>query len=179
MPDLVLWYAARAAALGAFSVLCAALVTGMALRTQLLATVASNRAVREVHGFLTWFWVPLVLVHVVALVLDAAARLRPVDVVVPFQAAYGQVAIGLGTVAFLLLIVVVGSAWLRRHLLGVVWRWLHRLAYPMFVLFLMHAQMAGTDFSRTWISVLGWATLGALLMLLLPRAIGGRIDRPV
>jgi hypothetical protein len=48
----------------------------------------------------------------------------------------------------------------------------------MFGIFQLHAQLAGTDFSRTWISITGWATLGALVMLALPRAAGGRVEAP-
>jgi len=177
--DLVLWYAARAAALSAFAVLCAALITGMALRTALLATVARNRAVLGLHSFLSWFWVPLVAVHVVALLLDGTARLHLIDLVVPFRAPYGQVGIGLGTIGLLLLVLVGVTSTMRRRMSPAVWRWIHRLSYPMFALFLVHAQLAGTDFSRSWISLIGWATLGALVMLALPRAVGTRLDSPV
>jgi thiamine biosynthesis lipoprotein len=41
--------------------------------------------------------------------------------------------------------------------------------------FLLHAQLAGSDFSRAWISVLGWSTVGALGALALPRLAGGRV----
>ena len=41
-PDTILWYAARAAALAAFFVLAASLLTGMAIRTAYLAPVARN-----------------------------------------------------------------------------------------------------------------------------------------
>ena len=177
--DLVFWYAARAAALSAFAVLCAALITGMALRTALLASVARNRAVLGLHSFLSWFWVPLVAVHVVALLLDGTARLHLIDVVVPFQAPYGRLGIGLGTIGFLLLILVGSTGAMGRRISLGVWRWIHRLSYPMFAVFLVHAQLAGTDFSRSWISVIGWATLGALVMLALPRAAGTRIDSTV
>ena len=179
--DLVLWDAARAAALTAFAVLCASLITGMALRTALLAPMARNRALLELHSFLSWFWVPLVGVHVICLVLDGTARIRVVDAFVPFlMTSYGgaQVAVGLGTVGFLLLLLVGVSSALRRRMSPRSWRWIHRSSYPMFVVFLVHAQLAGTDFSRTWISVAGWATLGALVMLLLPRAAGSRVEAP-
>jgi len=59
-----------------------------------------------------------------------------------------------------------------------LWHAVHLLSYPMFGVFLLHAQLAGSDFSRTWISVAGWATLGALVMLLLPRAAGSRVEAP-
>lgn len=171
---IVLWEAARAAALAAFAVLSASLLTGMALRTALLAPVACNRAVLALHGFLSWFWVPLVAVHVTAIILDGTSRVSAIDAVVPFRAPYAQVPIGLGTVGLLLLVLVGVTSALRRRMSPRIWRWVHRLSYPMFGVFLVHAQLAGSDFSRTWISVLGWATVGALLMLAVPRALSVR-----
>lgn len=174
--DVLLWYASRAAALAAFTVLAGSLLTGMALRTALLGAVARNRAVLALHSFLSWFWVPLVVVHVVALLLDSTARIGALDLLVPFRVGYAPLAVGLGTVGLLLLVLVGATSALRRRLRPRVWRWIHRLSYPMLVVFLVHAQLAGSDFSRTWISVLGWATLGSLVTLALPRAAGGRLS---
>ena len=174
--DLWFWDAARVAALAAFAVLAAGLLTGMALRTALLAGVARNRAVLALHTFLSWFWVPLVAIHVVCLLLDGTARISPLDVVVPFRVAYAPLAVGLGSVGLVLLILVGISGAIRRRLSPRTWQWIHRLAYPMFVVFLLHAQLAGSDFSRTPVSVTGWATLGMLAMLAVPRLVGGRVD---
>jgi sulfoxide reductase heme-binding subunit YedZ len=184
--DLILWYAARIAALAAFVVLAGSLLTGMAIRTAYLSGVARNRAVVAVHGFLTWFWLPLILVHVAAIVLDTTAGIRLIDVVIPFQsqvrsapgAAGAQLAVGLGTVGFLLLLLVGVTAGLRKRMPRRWWNAIHRLSYPMFVVFLFHAQLAGTDFSHAAISVAGWATLGALALLTLPRLAGGRMTDP-
>lgn len=176
--DLILWYAARAAALAAFFVLAASLLTGMAIRTAYLAPLARNRGVIAVHGFLTWFWVPLVTVHVTSLLLDATSRITPLDLLVPFRVNEGagsQLAIGLGTVGLLLLVLIGATSALRRWMRPSVWRWLHRLTYPMFVVFLIHAQLAGTDFSDVAISLAAWATLGGLVALALLRAAGGRM----
>jgi methionine sulfoxide reductase heme-binding subunit len=174
--SLVLWYSARAAAMSAFAVLSVSLLTGMALRTALFAGVARNRAVLGLHTFLSWFWVPLVGVHVVCIVLDSTSQVGWLDLVVPFQVGYARTAIGLGTIGFLVVALVGLTSAVRRRMPPRVWRWIHRLTYPMFGLFLVHAQLAGSDFSRTPISVLGWATLGMLVMLALPRAAGGRVE---
>jgi methionine sulfoxide reductase heme-binding subunit len=176
--DLVLWYAARAAALAAFFVLAASLLTGTAIRTALLAPLARNRAVVAVHGFLTWFWLPLVVVHVTSLLLDTTSRITPLDLLVPFRVNEGagsQFAIGLGTIGLLLLVLIAATSALRRSMRPTLWRWIHRLTYPMFVVFLIHAQLAGTDFSQAVISLAAWATLGGLVALALLRAAGGRM----
>ncbi len=176
---LVLWEAARAAALAAFAVLALALLTGMAVRTALLGGIARSPAVLALHSFLSWFWVPLVAVHVVALILDGTSRLAPVDAVIPFRAPYEQVPIGLGTVGLLLLVLIGVTSALRRHMPARAFRVVHRLSYPMFAIFLVHAQLAGSDFSRTWISLLGWATLGALAVLAAARLATGRLRTAV
>jgi methionine sulfoxide reductase heme-binding subunit len=176
--DLVLWYAARAAALAAFFVLAASLLTGMAIRTAYLAPVARNRAVVAVHGFLAWFWVPLVAVHVTSLLLDATSRITPLDLVIPFRVDDGagsQLAVGLGTIGLLLIVLIAATSALRRFMSPSVWRWIHRLSYPMFLVFLVHAQLAGTDFSQVAISLTAWATLGGLVALALLRFAGGRM----
>jgi hypothetical protein len=41
--------------------------------------------------------------------------------------------------------------------------------------FLIHAQLAGPDFSQVAISLAAWATLGGLVALALLRAAGGRM----
>jgi sulfoxide reductase heme-binding subunit YedZ len=176
--DLILWYAARVAALAAFFVLAASLLTGMAIRTAYLAPVARNRTIVAVHGFLTWFWVPLVVVHVSALLLDATSRITPLDLFIPFRVDEGsgsRLAIGLGTIGLLLLTLIAATSALRRLMRPVVWRWIHRLSYPMFVVFLVHAQLAGSDFSQAVISLAAWATLGGLVALALLRAAGGKM----
>jgi DMSO/TMAO reductase YedYZ heme-binding membrane subunit len=173
---LLLWEAARAAALAALAVLAGALLTGMAVRTALLGSIARSPAVLALHSFLSWFWVPLVAVHITALILDGTSRLSAVDAVIPFQAQYAQVGIGLGTVGFLVLVLIGVTSALRRRMPPRAFRVIHRLSYPMFAVFLVHAQLAGSDFSRTWISVLGWATLGALAILAVARAATGRLQ---
>jgi sulfoxide reductase heme-binding subunit YedZ len=177
--DLVLWYAAHAAAMAAFFVLAASMLTGMAVRTAYLAPVARTRAVVALHSFLTWFWVPLVAVHVIALVLDSTARIAPIDVVIPFRVVEGagsQLAIGLGTASLIILVIIGVTSALRRWMRPPVWRWIHRLSYPTFVVFLVHAQLAGTDFSNAAVSVAGWAALGGLVMLAMLRGLGGRMQ---
>jgi DMSO/TMAO reductase YedYZ heme-binding membrane subunit len=177
--DLVLWYAARVAGLASFAVLAGSLLTGMAIRTAYLAPLARNRSVVALHGFLSWFWVPLIAVHVVAIVLDTTARVGALDVVVPFRVGYSSastLAVGAGTIGFLMIVVIALTSALRRRMSLQLWRWIHRLTYPMFVVVLVHAQLAGSDFSRTAISVAGWATIGMLLMLAVPRAVGGRME---
>src|SRR5690242_7508932 len=106
----------RAAALTAFFVLAAALITGQAMRSALFEGAVRNRDLSGLHRLLTVCWVPFVAIHVLAMTLDAVARISPIDLVVPFRVSYAALPIGLGTIGFDLLLVVTVTSYLKRRL---------------------------------------------------------------
>ncbi len=175
MGDLELWLVARITGLTAFAVLSLAVLSGEALRTSVLDFLANNRAIRKLHDFTTPLWLPLVFAHVIALVLDRTARIRPVDVVVPFQTGYGQLPIGLGTVAFDLIMVVTVTSWLRSRMNNTLWTWIHRTSYVAFVSVFFHAVLSGTDFAAPLVSAIAWPVAAALAILGLSRVVWGRL----
>src|SRR3982074_3552389 len=125
--DQLLWLTSRAAALTAFFVLAAALVTGQALRSAMFEGAMRNRDLSNLHRFLTVCWVPFVGLHVLAMTLDAVARISPIDLVIPFRVSYAPFAIGFGTIGFDLLLVVAVRSSLQRPLDPLAWAWLPRL----------------------------------------------------
>jgi methionine sulfoxide reductase heme-binding subunit len=173
--DQFFWLVARVAGLSSYASIAMALVTGIALRTAVLDWLGSNRAVRAVHEYTTVLWIPLAGLHVLALLLDATARLGWLDVVVPFHSSYGALGIGLGALAVDLLVVVTVAALLKRRLSSGTWIWLHRLAYAAFALIFFHAVLTGTDFSDPAVSAITWSTAVTLLALALTRAVWGRL----
>ena len=174
-PDLLLWVVARASGIGSLAALCLALVSGIALRTSIFTWAGTSREVRALHDFTNLLWIPLGLVHLGALLLDSTAQLRPQDAVLPFQVPYGTDLIGLGTLSLDLLVVVALAAWLRRRPPRLLWRWLHRLAYPACALALLHAALGGTDFANPLISALAFAAAAAAAVLVLARVLFGRL----
>ena len=173
--DQFFWLLARVAGLSSYASLAMALVTGIALRTAVLDWLGSNRAVRSLHEYTTVLWIPLAALHVIALLLDATARLGWLDVVVPFHASYGTLGIGLGALSVDLLVVVTVAALLKKRLRTSTWLWLHRLAYGAFALIFVHALLTGTDFSDPAVSAITWSTAATLLALTLTRAVWGRL----
>lgn len=173
--DQFLWALARVAGLGSYAALAVALVTGIALRTAVLDWLGSNRALRSLHEYTTVLWLPLAVLHLLALVLDTTSRVAWLDLVVPFRATYGTLAIGLGTLAVDVLVVVTVTACMRRRTPGWLWLWIHRLAYVAFALVFLHAVLSGTDFSDPVVSALTWSSAAALVALLLARMFWGRL----
>jgi sulfoxide reductase heme-binding subunit YedZ len=173
--DQLLWVVARVAGLGSYAALAVAMVTGIALRTAVLDWLGSNRALRSLHDYTTVLWIPLAGIHLLALLFDSTARIGVVDLLVPFRAPYGTLAIGLGALAVDLLLVVTVTALLKRHMKPDLWKWLHRLSYVAFALIFFHAVLTGTDFSDPIVSAISWAVAAALLALGLARAVWGRL----
>lgn len=176
--DQLLWLTSRTAALTAFVVLLAAILTGQALRTSLLEGWVRKREVADLHQFLTVCWLPLIALHVLTVTLDAVSRLSWLDLVVPFRASYAALPIGLGTCAFDLLIVITVTSYLRQRISPPTWRWLHRLSYLMFALFGLHALLAGTDMARPIIAAGLWALVAFTAILTVARIVVGRLAVP-
>ncbi len=174
--DQVLWLSSRAAALTAFFVLAGAVLSGVALRSSLFEGWSHGRELSAVHQFLTVLWIPFVLLHVGLILADRTAHLRLLDAVIPFQAPYASLAIGLGTLGFDLLVVVTVTSYLRRALGARLWRWCHRASYGMFAIFFLHAQLAGTDLARPVISAVAWGVLAVAAVLLATRILFGRLQ---
>ena len=173
--DEFMWVLARVAALASYASLAVALFTGTALRTAVLDWLGSNRALRSLHEYTTVLWIPLGVVHVGALVLDQTARVGLLDIIVPFRAPYGTLAIGLGTLSLDVLLIVTVTSFFKRRMHPGLWRWLHRLAYIAFALIFLHAVLGGTDFSDPVVSAITWATAAALAVLGFARLVWGRL----
>src|SRR5213076_623174 len=97
--DLVFWEIARASGLAAYAALCISVLSGLAPRTQALSFLANNRAVRALHDWTPWIVIPAALVHVVALLLDATARIGIPAVFVPIPTSYRKLATRLRTIS--------------------------------------------------------------------------------
>jgi predicted ferric reductase len=175
MGDLEFWFIARITGLTAFAVLSLSVLSGEALRTSVLDFLAKNRAVRKLHDFTTPLWLPLVFAHVIALLFDKTARIQPINVVVPFTTDYGQLPIGLGTVAFDIVMIVAITSWLRSRMNNTLWTWIHRTSYIGFVALFFHAALSGTDFDAPLVSAIAWSTAAGLAILGISRIVWGRL----
>ena len=173
--DQFLWALARVAALSSYASLAIAVLTGIALRTAVLDWLGTNRVLRSLHEFTTVLWIPLAVLHIVALLLDSTARVGVIDVFIPFLAPYGTLAIGLGTIALDVLVLVTVTSFLKRRMHTGAWRWIHRLAYVAFALVFLHAVLGGTDFGDPIISAITWAAAAGLAMLAMARVFWGRL----
>ncbi|QUQ67828.1 ferric reductase-like transmembrane domain-containing protein [Kutzneria sp. CA-103260] len=150
----MIWYIARGAGVMALLMLTVSVVLGIATRQGKPLAGLPRFAIATVHRNASLIGLGLVVVHVLSLLFDSYAKLNPVDLVVPFVGSYRQFWLGLGTLAFdLLLLVLITS--LNRARLGLrAWRGIHWLSYAIWPIALAHALGTGTDATQLWMGVL-------------------------
>jgi hypothetical protein len=118
--------------------------------------------------------VGFVAVHVVATVSDGYVPITFVDAFLPFASPYRPVWVGLGALAFDLLLVVLVTSALRHRIGYASWRFVHWLAYLCWPIAMFHAAGSGSDASLPFTLALDASCLAAVLVAVAWRLVTGR-----
>jgi methionine sulfoxide reductase heme-binding subunit len=139
-------------------------------------------AVEGLHRTSSLLAVVFVAIHVVTAVLDSFASIALLDAFVPFAGSYRPIWLGLGAVAFDLLLAVIVTSLLRRRLGHRRWRSVHWLAYASWPIAVVHTLGTGSDVQLLWLQlvcgVCGVAVAAAVLARIAigwPGALGLRV----
>jgi predicted ferric reductase len=165
------WYTARASGLVSWALLSASMLWGLVLSTKLRPPRIRPNWTLDLHRYLGGLAVIFVGVHLAALVFDAYVGFGLADLLVPFASHWKPTAVAWGVTALYLLLAVELSSLARRRLPNRLWRRLHVLAFPLYVMATLHMVSAGTD-ARTALAVLAVAaaavSIGALTAIRSP-----------
>jgi Ferric reductase like transmembrane component len=157
-----LWYATRATGVVALVLLTVTVVLGIT-GTARVATQRWPRVVTAgLHRNVALLVVAFVGVHILTTVLDTYAPIGLISVVVPFTSAYRPLWLGLGTIAFDLLIALIVTSLLRARLGYRGWRLVHWCAYVAWPVALWHGLGTGTDSRLPWLLALDAAAVAAV-----------------
>jgi sulfoxide reductase heme-binding subunit YedZ len=141
----VLWYVTRGTGVVALLLLTATVVLGIAGTARFEAPRWPRIMTAGLHRHLSLLAVAFVAVHVVTTVLDPFAPIGWTAAVVPFTSSYRPLWLGLGAVAFDLLLAVLVTSLLRARLGYRTWRAVHWLSYASWPVALWHGLGTGTD----------------------------------
>ncbi|HEV2975721.1 MAG TPA: ferric reductase-like transmembrane domain-containing protein, partial [Solirubrobacteraceae bacterium] len=145
-----LWYLTRGTGATALILLTVSVALGV-LNVRRTTLQGVPRFVLEaVHRNVSLLALAFLVVHILTAVMDPFAPIRLIDAVIPFTAAYRPVWLGLGAVAFDLLLAVIITSLLRRRFGLRLWRAVHWLAYGSWPIALVHGFGTGSDASATW-----------------------------
>ena len=169
-----LWYLTRGSGAVALLLLTASVALGVLVSLRTTTGRWPRFAVNSLHRNLTLIAIAFVGLHVVTTVADGYAPIGLKDALVPFASPYRPIWLGLGAVAFDLLLALVVTSYLR-HRIGVrLWRGVHWLAYAAWPIALVHSFGTGSDPRTFWLVLLGFGSLSVVVAAVVLRvAVGG------
>jgi sulfoxide reductase heme-binding subunit YedZ len=164
------WYLTRATGIVSLVLLSAVVVLGLMGPMRLAPNPRWPRfAIESLHRDLSLTAVALIVIHVITTVLDGFAPVSLIDAVIPFHSAYRPLWLGLGAVAFDLILALVITSLVRRRLGYRTWRGVHWLAYACWPIALLHGLGTGSDSKQLWTLALTAGCVAAVSWALIAR----------
>ena len=147
----VLWYASRATGVVALLLMTAVLLLGLLVTRQGRLPGLPRFAVTGLHRNMSLVAVVFVILHVLTAVADSYVHIPLISAVVPLASSYERLALGLGAVSLDIMIAVIVTSLLRRHLSRRLWRAVHLLAYVSWPVAWLHSITSSTDLRHGWL----------------------------
>ncbi len=122
MNDHLLWYTTRAAGTISLLFLTSVTVLGIVARMRVESARWPRFLSAALHGNLALLSVVFLVVHIVTAVVDPFTSLGITPVIVPFGSAYRTLWLGLGTLAFELMLAVIATSLVRTRIGHRTWR---------------------------------------------------------
>jgi predicted ferric reductase len=140
----LLWYLSRATGIVSIVALTATFCLGMLTSGRRSRRGINATVVMGLHRNLSLLMVVFLSVHVLTAIVETYVSIDLISLVVPFTAGYEPVWVGLGTLAFDVLVAVMVSSALRHRMSERLWRVVHLFAYALWPLALVHGLAMGT-----------------------------------
>jgi len=169
----VLWYLTRATGAVSLVLLTGALVLGVADVRRLSTANWPRFMIDSLHRSVSLLAIVFLGVHILTSVLDSFTSISLVNAVVPFTGSYRPLWLGLGAVAFDLMLAVIITSLLRGRIGYTGWRAVHWLAYASWPLALVHGLGTGSDVNSGWLLVLSVVCGLAVAAAVLSRVLSG------
>ncbi|MEZ5215906.1 MAG: ferric reductase-like transmembrane domain-containing protein [Ilumatobacteraceae bacterium] len=139
------WFLTRATGSVALLLLSLSAVLGMIVTIGWSSRQLSMLVVNGLHRNVSLIAVAFIVGHVATTVLDAYVDIGWTSAVVPFAAEYRRFWLGLGAVAFDLVLALVVTSLLRLRIPHRAWRSIHLGAYGCLPIAVVHALGTGSD----------------------------------
>jgi len=154
-----LWYATRGTGMVSLVLLTASVGLGISELVRFASPRWPRFVVAGLHRNVSLLATAFLAVHIATAVADSFASISLVDVLIPFVGVYRPIWLGLGTVAFDLILALVVTSLLRERLGFRAWRAVHWAAYAAWPFALVHGLGTGSDTRLRWavaVTRVGW-----------------------
>jgi methionine sulfoxide reductase heme-binding subunit len=169
-----LWYFTRASGAVSLVLLTVSFLFGIPTLLSTATRRFPRLVIQLLHRNLSLLVTVFLGLHIVTAVVDGFVTIRWIDVVVPFRAAYRPIWLGLGAVAFDLLLAVIITSLLRVHIGYRTWQYVHLSTYALWPIALVHGLGSGSDTRSHWM----WWLAGACTLVVAGAVVWRLIARP-
>ena len=159
----MLWYLARGTGIVSLLLLTLSVALGIVTTIRWSSARWPRFSISFIHRNVSLLAVVFLVVHIAANVIDGFALIAWKDAVIPFVSAYRPVWLGLGALAFDLLLALSITSLLRNRIGQRTWRAIHWLAYACWPVAVLHGLGTGTDTPTRVVLVVNAACVGLVV----------------
>ena len=166
---MIHYYAIRAAGATTLILFSITMSMGLINRSRWASERFPRFLIDKVHRNIALLAVVFLAIHIVTAVTDSFVVLPLLAVFVPFSHSYSPFWVGLGSVAFDLMLAITITSLLRVRLGFRAWRAIHWLGYVSWPVAVAHGIGNGTDHFAVWMLAIDAACVGMVLSALAVR----------
>ena len=161
-----LWYLTRATGLVALVLLTASMALGLLSSVKYQRPAWPRFVTGALHRNASLLALAFTVIHIVTTLADSYAPVRVKDTVIPFISAYRPLWLGLGAIAFDLMLALAITSLLRTRMRYRTWLLVHWSAYLCWPVAVLHGLGTGTDTRTRWVLLVTIACVLAIACLL-------------
>ena len=165
------WYVIRSAGIAAYVLLLLSMVWGLFISGQYVKNWSPGPLSLMMHSTVSSLALILGFAHALLLMADSYFSFTLSDILVPFTGPYRVMAVGLGTLAFWVILVVTVSFPFKRKIGHKAWLWIHMSSYIAFALVTLHGLTAGTDGTLLGFRIMMAISVVAVVLLMIVRMV--------
>lgn len=170
------WHLVRSSGIVAYVLMLASTVWGLFISAQFVKDWSPGPVSMTMHSTISWLALILGLIHALLLLFDDYFTYTLGDLFIPFTGPYRPDVVGLGTLAFWMIVVVTLSFPFKKRLGHKVWKRLHYVSYAAFLMISVHGLLAGTEGTKLGLRLLVGGGLLLVVLLLGMRMGKGQIQ---
>jgi sulfoxide reductase heme-binding subunit YedZ len=172
----VFWFFSRGTGVVSLVLFTATVLLGITSISRWTAPKWPRFVTQHLHRNLSLLGLSFLLIHIVTTVLDSYVSINLINAVVPFTGTYRPIWLGLGALAFDLLLAIIITSLVRVRMGYGTWRAIHWLSYAMWPLAVVHGLGTGSDAKARWLLLVTGACVASVAIALARRVAIGWSD---
>ena len=157
------WYVTRSAGIIAYLLLWFSTILGLAVTSKYMDLMLDRMFTYDFHQFISLLSIAFLLVHILVLLIDRYLPYNLLQILVPFISPYRPVWVGIGVIAFYIIILVTVTFYIKKQIGMRSFRVIHYLSLLGYLGGLIHGIYAGTDTALPAMRIVYYVTgLGVL-----------------